>query len=82
MKMYWKHHYLHCRRLLAKDLGSALIWVLAENPARFFYQAMGGTLVAVRTQRMWGAALEESGYAWADLRQAVSADGPCSTGMT
>ncbi len=67
------------RRLLKQDLGSALIWVLADNPARFFYQAMGGTVVAVREQRLWGTTLEESGYGWADLGQAVAADGPCST---
>ena len=67
------------RRLLAKDLRSALIWVLADNPARFFYQAMGGALVAVRTQRLWGTELQESGYGWANLDHAVGADGPCST---
>ena len=67
------------RRLLAKDLPSALIWVLADNPARFFYQAMGGALVAVRTQRLWGIELPESGYGWPDLKQTVAPTGPCST---
>ncbi len=67
------------RRLLALDLPSALIWVLADNPARFFYQAMGGALVAVRTQRLWGIEWPESGYGWPDLKQTVAPTGPCST---
>ncbi len=43
---------------------SALIWVLAQNPSRFFYEAMGGHPVAGRDTRMWGAALRESAYGW------------------
>lgn len=46
---------------------SALIWVLQQNPSRFFYEAMGGHRVAGRDTRMWGAALRESAYGWESI---------------
>lgn len=55
------------RALSAAGMGSALVWVLADNPSRFFYEAMGGKLVGEREERLWGAALREYAYAWEDL---------------
>ncbi len=46
---------------------SAVIWVLKANPSRFFYEAMGGRYVADRTERLWGAAVDESAYGWDEL---------------
>jgi ribosomal protein S18 acetylase RimI-like enzyme len=46
---------------------SAMLWVLAANPARFFYGAMGGTLAARRRERHFGAELDEEAYGWGDL---------------
>ncbi len=43
---------------------SALIWVLAENPSRFFYEAMGGRCIGEREVRMWGTNLRELAYGW------------------
>ena len=65
--------------LLEHGFRSALVWVLAGNQARFFYQAMGGTHVAVRTERLWGTALKEMAYGWADISQAVGLPGSRST---
>lgn len=48
-------------------LNSALIWVLAQNPARFFYHAMGGALVATRDEQFHGALLPAEAYGWRDL---------------
>ena len=48
-------------------VGSALIWVLADNPARFFYEAMGGARAAERTELLWGERLGEIAYGWPDL---------------
>lgn len=62
--------------LAGKGFTSALIWVLARNPARFFYEAMGGARVAVREEKLWGATLPEVGYGWADLKDAVAPLGP------
>jgi ribosomal protein S18 acetylase RimI-like enzyme len=52
-----------------KDKGceSAMLWVVAANPSRFFYEAMGGRRVAEKTERMWGIDLEQYAYRWAPL---------------
>ena len=63
----------HGRSLLEAMLGAhrdsdrtaALLWVLARNPSRFFYQAMGGIQVAERTESIWGVVLPEIAYRWA-----------------
>ncbi len=57
------------RALERQGLASAVIWVLADNPARFFYQAQGGRLVGTRDQRLWGTALREMAYGWDDLAE-------------
>jgi ribosomal protein S18 acetylase RimI-like enzyme len=54
--------------LLRARLKSALVWVLAENPARFFYQALGGKLIATRDEPFHGVTLSEQAYGWSDLR--------------
>ncbi len=57
--------------LLAKlktgGLNKALVWVLSDNPARFFYEAMGARRVAERQERFAGVHLDEAAYAWGDL---------------
>lgn len=52
-----------------KDKGceSAMLWVVAANPSRFFYEAVGGKRVAEKTERMWGIDLEQYAYRWAPL---------------
>ncbi len=63
------------RRLLEalfKDLRddgyrSALIWVLHDNPSRYFYEAMNGRHVADRTERLWGKMVAERAYGWDEL---------------
>ena len=53
--------------LSAAGCRSALVWVLAENPSRFFYEAMGGTLIATREEPFHGVVLSECAYGWPDL---------------
>ena len=53
--------------LVARGDRDALIWVLSANPARFFYQAVGGSPVAARKEAFAGAMLDETAYAWPDL---------------
>lgn len=60
------------QRLLEAKLNSALVWVLARNPARFFYEAMGGRRIAERMENLWGAAVPETAYGWPDLERAVA----------
>ncbi len=53
--------------LVARGHHDAVIWVLSANPARFFYQAVGGSPVAERQEAFAGALLDETGFAWPDL---------------
>jgi ribosomal protein S18 acetylase RimI-like enzyme len=53
--------------LAGGDLDDALVWVLSGNPARFFYEAMGGAPVATRREPFAGEILDEIAYAWPDL---------------
>jgi hypothetical protein len=48
-----------------------LIWVLAENSARRFYEKLGGVLVQTDTYRIAGAELEQVAYGWPDITQFV-----------
>lgn len=47
---------------------AAFLWVLAGNPTRFFYEAMGGQSVAQRQEPFAGVLLDEIGYGWPDLK--------------
>lgn len=50
--------------LRSAGFAEVLIWVVAANPARFFYEAMGGQRTVERTERLWGVDLPEIGYRW------------------
>jgi L-amino acid N-acyltransferase YncA len=55
-------------RLFSKGgYNGMIIWALSDNPSRFFYEAMGGTLAAERNHPMWGKTFREIGYAWPKL---------------
>ncbi len=56
-------------QLQTQGLTSAMLWVLAANPARFFYHAMGGAVAAERRESHLGVTLDEIVYAWRDLAQ-------------
>lgn len=47
---------------------SAIIWALADNPSRFFYEAQGGVLVAERPIRVFGGDKLEIGYGWRNMK--------------
>lgn len=55
-------------RLAAQGHGSAVIWVLRENPARFFYQRLGGKEVRRKLLPFNGSNVAASGYGWPDLK--------------
>jgi L-amino acid N-acyltransferase YncA len=46
---------------------SAIIWALADNPSRFFYERQGGALVAERDIRVFGQVQRENGYGWRNM---------------
>jgi ribosomal protein S18 acetylase RimI-like enzyme len=53
--------------LRARGFSSCMVWAHAHNPARFFYQAMGGRLIAERVQQMMGDAVPEAAFGWRKL---------------
>lgn len=55
------------RHLKEKGFKRAAVWVLSANPARFFYEAMGGRRIAERNETLWGTVLPETAYGWPDL---------------
>jgi len=44
-----------------------VIWAHAGNPARFFYEALGGKLIAERTTAMMGVPVPEVAFGWTRL---------------
>ena len=44
-----------------------VIWAHSKNPARFFYEAMGGKLIAERTTALAGMAVPEVAFGWPKL---------------
>jgi predicted GNAT family acetyltransferase len=56
------------RGLLADGKRSMLAQVLAENPSRPFYEAIGGKVLGGEEMEIGGAALEVEVYGWDDIR--------------
>ncbi len=48
-------------------IDSALVWVLAENPSRFFYESLKGQRIAQRQESFVGQTLNELAYGWRDI---------------
>jgi len=52
-------------RLFSKaNCQGVVIWALGDNPSRFFYESLGGRIVAEREHAMWGRTMREVGYGW------------------
>jgi ribosomal protein S18 acetylase RimI-like enzyme len=60
-------------RLLRRSLPSALVWVLRENPSRFFYERLGGKLVATKPVMVSGIDVDALAYGWRDLAAVLEA---------
>ena len=56
------------RQLQAARCDTAVLWMLAENPTRFFYEGLGGERVGERVDTLGGTDVDEVAYAWRDLR--------------
>jgi|688.fasta_scaffold97438_3 GNAT superfamily N-acetyltransferase len=48
------------------------IWTLAANPARGFYERLGGVVVQQRVKMIGGAILPEVAYSWGNLEALVA----------
>jgi GNAT superfamily N-acetyltransferase len=58
-------------RLIQRNIISLLLWVVAENPARKFYEAMGGQYIKTGTFETNGVQVEEVAYGWEDIRTLI-----------
>lgn len=56
------------RGLLALGSSSMLVWVLKDNPARGFYERIGGVHVREKNIEIGGKQLEEVAYGWRELK--------------
>ena len=66
--------------MIDKGYGCGFLWVLRDNPSRYFYERVGGKAVAERREHLWGCMLDQVCYSWPDLTQAVDRFGSCETG--
>jgi ribosomal protein S18 acetylase RimI-like enzyme len=55
------------RQLRADGCNTAVLWMLADNPTRFFYEGLGGQRIGERTDTMGGIDVDEQAYGWRDL---------------
>ena len=51
-------------RLAALGCGSAFLWVLRDNPSRWFYERLGGRAVMAADVGVAGVAVAQVAYAW------------------
>ncbi|MGC8534935.1 MAG: GNAT family N-acetyltransferase [Rhizomicrobium sp.] len=56
-----------------RGYASCVIWAHAKNPVRYFYEAMGGRLVAQRRIRLMGDVVPEAAFGWSRLALAQRA---------
>jgi GNAT superfamily N-acetyltransferase len=58
--------------LLWRGMRSMLIWVLAANPSRRFYEALGGKPAGQTEIEIGGARLVEMAYGWDDVTSLIA----------
>ena len=56
------------RRLVNASISSMLVWVLAGNPGRAFYEALGGQYLFEKKITIGEKELVEVAYGWQDIR--------------
>lgn len=54
-------------RLYQGGFQRLIVWVLKDNPAGHFYEALGGKLVTEKTVNIGGVDLIETAYGWEDI---------------
>lgn len=56
------------RWLSEHNYTSMLVWVLAQNPAKYFYEAMGGIPVGRKKIDIGNAPIDEVSYGWINIK--------------
>jgi hypothetical protein len=59
--------------LAAAGCGSAFVWVLRDNPSRWFYERLGGRPAAQSTIHVGGAPVVQMAYIWSPIDRLVEA---------
>ncbi|HMD84586.1 MAG TPA: GNAT family N-acetyltransferase [Terriglobia bacterium] len=59
------------QKLEQRGYSSLLLWVLRANPARHFYEALGGKVLREREIQIGNERLIEVAYGWAETRSIV-----------
>ncbi len=60
-------------QLLSMGCRSAFLWVLRDNPSRFFYQHLGGQPAAQGVTRLGGTTLPQIAYTWDPIERLLAA---------
>jgi GNAT superfamily N-acetyltransferase len=63
------------RELRSRGFTSMAVWVLARNPFRKFYDALGGKVIAEREHERGGQMIPEVAYSWRDLNAFTTRNG-------
>jgi GNAT superfamily N-acetyltransferase len=58
-------------RLFQLKYDSIMVWVLADNPSRAFYEALGGEKFFETEVEIGGAHMIEVAYGWKDIRRLI-----------
>jgi GNAT superfamily N-acetyltransferase len=66
------------KRLQREGYRSVMLWVLADNPTRGFYEAMGGVASRQKDIEIGGNTLVEVAYEWEDITDLT----PCFPGSS
>jgi len=56
------------KKLLEMNISNLLIWVIADNPFRYFYESIGGKPVREKEVEIGGIKMKEIDYGWKDIR--------------
>ncbi|MBR0670909.1 GNAT family N-acetyltransferase [Neoroseomonas soli] len=62
--------------LRAVGCHSAMLWVLAENPTRWFYRRLGGKEAAREVIRVAGQPVEQAAFVWDPIESLLAATAP------
>ena len=57
------------REMIGRGHAGALVWVLRDNPARWFYERLGGRRLGEQTICLGRILLPEVSYGWRDLTE-------------
>ncbi len=55
------------KSLLQSGMNTMLLWVVSDNPARRFYEALGGQQIKTERTELGGVMIDEVAYGWTDI---------------